>query len=80
MKRVNPANVIELALKCKSKKELYDVMLHDWDFYLPPIQYANAAYMWGVISGSILVSKQYVFLLIIARKQKCCKNHSSFSN
>ena len=58
MQRVVPVNVPEFAKKCKSKKELHDVMLHDWDVYLPPVQYANAAYMRSVASGSILVSKQ----------------------
>ena len=50
-----PVNVNKLAIKCKSKKELYDVMLNDCDILLPLIQYANAPYMRGVLSGKILV-------------------------
>ena len=50
-----PVNVNELAIKCKSKKELYDVMLNDCEFFLPLIQYANAAYMRGILFGKILV-------------------------
>ena len=71
MERVVPVNETELAIKYKPNKGLYDVMLYDWDVYLPPILYANAPYMRGVVSGSIIISKQYVFILIIALEQKC---------
>ena len=57
-------NLNELSIKWKSKKELYDVMLNDCDVLLPPIRYANAAYMRGVISGKVLVSCAFIYLRV----------------
>ena len=44
-------------------------MLNHWDFYLPPIQNANTAYMSCVVSGSKLVSNNmhYCWLLYVRR-------------
>ena len=49
-------DINELVIKFKSKKELYYVMINDCDVYLPPIQFANAPNMRGVVSGKIWVS------------------------
>ena len=66
MENLESYNINELAIKCKSKKELYDVMLNDCDVYLPPIQFANAPYMRGVVSGKILVKMLFIVYVLLA--------------
>ena len=72
MADLDPYNVNELAIKCKSKMDVYDVILNDCDVYLPPIQFANAEYIRAVISGKILVSLTLFTNTFLACKQKCC--------
>ena len=35
-------------------------MLNDCDVLLPPIQYANVAYMRGVVSGKVFLSCTFI--------------------
>ena len=51
-----PIDLKELSLKASSKKELYFVLLNDCKVYMPPIQDANASYIWGVLTGVVKVS------------------------
>ena len=51
-----PLNLSQLAVKWKSKKELYDVLTNDWGLYLPPIEYANASYIFNIMTGKTRVS------------------------
>ena len=55
MDQSDQINLQELAVKCQSKKELYDVLCNDWDAYLPPLQFANSSYDWGVVTGELKV-------------------------
>ena len=48
-------NLKGLSLKASSKGDLYFVLLNDYKIYMPPIQDANAAYIRGVLTGSIKV-------------------------
>ena len=50
MEQLDPLNPGNLALKCKSKKEMYDT-LNDCGVYLPPIEYANASYIRNIMTG-----------------------------
>ena len=45
----------QLSIKCRSKKELYDVLVSDWGIYMPPIQFANSGYVRVIITGEIKV-------------------------
>ena len=53
MEQLAPLNLGNLALKCKSKKEMYDVLLNDCGVYLPPIEYANASYIRNIMTGKV---------------------------
>ena len=35
MENNSPINLIKLAIKARSKKELYDVLLSDWGIFMP---------------------------------------------
>ena len=65
-------NAYELKIKCKYKKELYDAMLNDCEVYLPPIKFADASYMRGVVSGQILVSSFLLMNVLSACGQEWC--------
>ena len=71
MKRRETVNLKELALKCRSKKEVYNVLLFDWDVYLPPIQSANSSYIRGVVRGTVNVSNEAQYYHTLACE---CKN------
>ena len=55
MEEIDPIDLSKLAVKARSKKELYDVLLSDCGIYMPPIQFANADYVRGVVTGLIKV-------------------------
>ena len=55
MEGSNPIDLNRLAIKARSKKELYDVLLSDCGIYMPPIQFANANYVRDVLTGLIKV-------------------------
>ena len=57
------------AINYKSKKELYNLILHFWDDDQSLIQYACAPYE-GVISEVILAIRRRVINLKITSKQK----------
>ena len=63
MERTEEINLRQLALKCHSKKEVYNVLLSDCDVYLPPIQFANSGYIKGVLRGTIKVSNSDNYLV-----------------
>ena len=46
-------NLKALAIKWRSKKKLYNVLLNDCGVYMHPIQDANAGYVGGVMTGSM---------------------------
>ena len=48
-------NIRNLAVKCRSKKELYSVLQSDCEVYMPPIEFANADYWRGIVTGKIKV-------------------------
>ena len=51
MEELKQINLKDLSIRCKSKKELYDLLVHDCELYLPPVQYANAQYIRNVVTG-----------------------------
>ena len=53
-----PINLKQLAVKWRSKKELYDILTYDWKVHMPPIEDANANYVRGVITGVTKVRKK----------------------
>ena len=55
MEQSVPVSLQELAVKCMSKKELYDLLCTSCDVYLPPIQFANASYVRGIVTGELNV-------------------------
>ena len=62
MERTEEINLRQLALKCCSKKEVYNVLLTDYEVYLPPIQFVNSGYIKGVLRGTINVSNSVNYL------------------
>ena len=46
----------QLGFKCKSKKEVYQLMVAQGKVYMPPIKLSNHEYVAGVIEGNIRVS------------------------
>ena len=46
----------QLGIKCKSKKEVHQLMATEGHVYMPPIKLSNHDYVAGVIEGSIKVS------------------------
>ena len=46
----------QLGLKCKSKKELYQLMVTEANVYISPIKLSNCEYVAGVIEGIIKVN------------------------
>ena len=55
MERLIPLNIKAMALKWRSEKEMDDVFKNDCGVYLPPIEYANASYIWNIITGKTKV-------------------------
>ena len=55
MERSFSLDLNQVSIKCRSKKELYDVLVSDWGIYMPPIQFANSDYVRGIITGKIKV-------------------------
>ena len=45
-------SVIDLAAKCKSKSELYNVLIRDGGIYLPPKQEATQKYLRSIMNGT----------------------------
>ena len=56
MEELVQINLENLSIRCKSKKELYDLLTHDCGLYLPPLQHANAQYIRGVVTGKTKVT------------------------
>ena len=55
MEEITQIDLSKLAVKARSKRELYEVLLSDCGVYMPPIQFANADYVRGVVTGLIKV-------------------------
>ena len=51
MDRLVPLNLSLLAVKLKSKKELYDVLTNNCGLYLPPIEYVNVSCIHNIMTG-----------------------------
>ncbi len=49
-------NVLQLAEKCRSKKELYTFLTHDGHAYLPKIESTNVYFFRQIMSGKKEVS------------------------
>ena len=52
----NQFTINDLAAKCKSKSEFYNLLTTEGGMYLPPIQDATQAYLRGIMMGK----KEYV--------------------
>ena len=52
MEETVPYNLNQLGIRARSKRELYLVLLNDWEVYMPPLQDSNAGYVRGVITGT----------------------------
>ena len=55
MEESTEVNLRKVWVKWRSKKELFDFLSTDWDVFLPPIQYANASYVRGIVTGQLQV-------------------------
>ena len=53
----------QVSIKCKSKKELYEIFVADWGIYISPNQFANYGYVRGVITGEVKVRFELTFKL-----------------
>ena len=65
-------NLKDVAVRWKSKKELFAFLASDWGVYMPPIKDANTSYVYGVVSGKIkvLFRESYVTFIV-------CQNYQS---
>ena len=50
-------NVMDVAARCRSKREVYNVLTTTGCLYPPPIEYTNKNFMRGILSGSKLYVK-----------------------
>ena len=66
MGRRETVNLKELTLKCRSNNEVYNILLFDWDLYLPPIQFASSSYIRGVVKRTVNVSDEVQYNNILA--------------
>ena len=76
MERSVSLDLKQVSIKCRSKKELYDLLVSDWGIYLPPIQFANSSYVRGIVTGEIKVRfNQKAWQYSFACKSKRCSDH-----
>ena len=57
MEPIQELTVLDVAAKCRSKKELYSVLTTEGDLYLPPLADWNQNYLWGIWNGDKLYIK-----------------------
>ena len=54
--------VHEFGIVSQSKKEVYDVLTVEGDYFLPPIEQANADYISDILSGDKIVTPVSQFI------------------
>ena len=69
-----------LAIKCRSEKELYVILQSDWGVSMPPIEFANADYWRRIVTGKAKVVHFLQLLLCIVRKAKGPENNLGSSS
>lgn len=57
----NYISVHEMGVAAKSKQEAYTIMVTQGGWYLPPINYCNADYIWDLIAGDKYVRWHNVY-------------------
>ena len=69
----------QVSIKCKSKKELYEILASDWGIYMPPIQFANCGYVRVVVTGEVKVRFKWSnkYLTLASEMKRRSDNHSS---
>ena len=72
-------DISQVSIKCKFKKELYEILVADWGIYMPPIQFANSGYVRGVITGEVKVRFEltFKFSTLVYKMKGCSDNHSA---
>ena len=66
-----------MALKWRSKKEMYDVLMNDCGVYLPPIEYANGSNIRNIMTGKTKVRKWLFTTYLLVYKMLWCENNIS---
>ena len=63
----------QLGIKCKSKKEVYQLMATQGRVYMPPIKLSNHDYVAGIIEGSVKVRRNSNNLFFLVYKTDSVK-------
>ena len=67
----------QLRIKCKSKKEVYQLMATEGKVYMPPIKLSNHDYVAGIIEGSVKVRRNSNNLFLLVYKNRQCQGNPS---